>query len=103
MKKIWILLMVSLLFLTSSMSFAQNTKEGNIIGDALIVRPLGLVSIVAGTAVFVVSLPFALITKDVPKTAKQLVIDPFNYTFDRPIGDFKYQTDTMVDEDPVRR
>ncbi len=102
MKKIIFILMVTVLFVTNTMAFAEDTKEGNIIGDALIVRPLGLVSIVAGTAVFVISLPFAVITKDVPKTAKQLVVDPFNYTFDRPIGDFKYQSDTMVDENPVK-
>jgi len=102
MKKVFIIVITSLLFLTNTVAFAQSNTEGNIIGDALFVRPLGLVSIVAGTAIFVVSLPFALITKDVPKTAKQLVVDPFNYTFDRPIGDFKYQTDPMVDEDAVK-
>jgi hypothetical protein len=103
MKKIFIVLMTSLLMLSSTVAFAENTQEGNIIGDALIIRPLGLVSIVAGTAVFVVSLPFAAITKSVPKTAKQLVVDPFNYTFDRPMGDFKYQADAMVDENPVKQ
>ena len=102
MKKIFIILMASLLFLTSTAAFAQSNTEGNIIGDALFIRPLGLVSIVAGTAIFVVSLPFAAITKSVPKSAKQLVVDPFNYTFDRPIGDFSYQTDSMVDENPVK-
>jgi hypothetical protein len=102
MKKVFIIVITSLLFLTNTVAFAQSNTEGNIIGDALFVRPLGLVSIVAGTAIFVVSLPFAVITKDVPKTAKQLVVDPFNYTFDRPIGDFKYQTDSMVNEDAVK-
>jgi hypothetical protein len=102
MKKVFIIVITSLLFLTNTVAFAQSNTEGNIIGDALFIRPLGLVSIVAGTAIFVVSLPFALITKDVPKTAKQLVVDPFNYTFDRPIGDFKYQTDSMVNEDAVK-
>jgi hypothetical protein len=101
MRKILVVFMASLLFLSSSVAFAQSNTEGNIIGDALFIRPIGLVSIVAGTAIFVVSLPFAVITKDVPKTAKQLVVDPFNYTFDRPIGDFRYQTDTMGDENLV--
>jgi hypothetical protein len=44
----------------------------------------------------------ALITNDVSTTAKQLVVKPVNYTFDRPLGDFNYQTDPIVEDCPAK-
>jgi hypothetical protein len=55
--------------------------------DALIVRPLGLVSIVAGSALFVVSLPFSLTGGNVSECAHNMVVVPSKFTFDRPLGD----------------
>ncbi|MGB8721098.1 MAG: hypothetical protein WCD46_17465 [Desulfobacterales bacterium] len=55
--------------------------------DALIVRPLGLVSIVAGSALFLVSLPFSLTGGNVGETAHTMVVVPSKFTFDRPLGD----------------
>jgi hypothetical protein len=60
----------------------------------LIARPVGIVSIVIGTAMYVVSLPFAIPSGSVEKTGKLLVADPFNYTFCRPLGDFDYKVGT---------
>ncbi|MFO7495442.1 MAG: hypothetical protein R6X05_07380 [Desulfobacterales bacterium] len=55
--------------------------------DALIVRPLGLVSIVAGSALFVVSLPFSLTGGNVAEAAHTMVVVPSKFTFDRSLGD----------------
>jgi hypothetical protein len=55
--------------------------------DALVVRPACLAATVVGSAVFVVALPAALISKSVKKTANALVVKPANATFTRPLGD----------------
>ncbi|MBZ0155826.1 MAG: hypothetical protein K8I29_06365 [Alphaproteobacteria bacterium] len=58
------------------------------IADTLIVRPLGIASLALGTAGFIVSLPFALTSGSVETTARELVGEPFHFTFTRPLGDF---------------
>lgn len=57
--------------------------------DLLLVRPLGLVSTVAGTGVFILSLPFTWLGGNVDDAARVLVADPGKYTFVRPLGDFE--------------
>jgi hypothetical protein len=57
--------------------------------DALIIRPLGLVSIVAGSVLFVVSLPFSATGKNVGQAAHNMVVVPTKFTFDRPLGDLR--------------
>jgi len=56
--------------------------------DVLIARPAGLVAIVLGTAVFIVALPFAAISRSVKPVGRTLVADPCKFTFTRPVGDF---------------
>ncbi len=55
--------------------------------DALVVRPACLVATVVGSAVFVVALPWAALSKSVKQTADTLVVKPANATFTRPLGD----------------
>ena len=57
--------------------------------DALVVRPACLVATVVGSAVFVVALPAAAISKSVKKTADTLVVKPAKATFTRPLGDME--------------
>lgn len=55
--------------------------------DLLIVRPISLVATVLGAGLFVVSLPLSVIQGEPPSDpAKQLVVAPARYTFDRPLG-----------------
>ncbi|WP_243632234.1 hypothetical protein [Parazoarcus communis] len=56
--------------------------------DLIVVRPLGLVATVIGTAGFILALPFTLPTGTVGETAKEWIGDPLEYTFDRPLGEF---------------
>ena len=55
--------------------------------DAVVVRPACLVATVLGSAIFVVALPVATISKSVKKTADTLVAKPAKATFTRPLGD----------------
>jgi len=61
--------------------------------DAIVARPACLAATVVGSAFFVVSLPFALISKSVNKTAQALVVKPARATFTRPMGEFGRMTE----------
>ena len=61
--------------------------------DAMVVRPACLVATVLGSAIFVVALPMAAISKSVKKTADTLVAKPAKATFTRPLGDMDALTD----------
>lgn len=54
--------------------------------DLLIARPGGLAATVLGTAVFIVGLPFTLISGSTEQAAQKLVVEPAQYTFTRPLG-----------------
>ena len=61
-------------------------------GFAMVMEvPIRLVSmglIVIGTAVFIVSLPFALTSGSTGDAWTGLIVDPFEFTFTRPLGKF---------------
>lgn len=54
--------------------------------DLLVARPIGLLSVVGGAAVFVVALPFTIPSGSVDAAANELVRKPIDYTFKRPLG-----------------
>ena len=86
------LLVVCALLASTAQAFAEPPHDGMAIAaDVLFARPVGLVSIVAGTALFIVSLPFAIPSGSVETAGRLLVADPFTYTFERPLGDFDYK------------
>lgn len=58
--------------------------------DALIIRPVSLVSTVAGTAIYTISLPFSLLGGNERQAREKLIYEPARYTFKRPLGDFEY-------------
>ncbi|HET7315453.1 hypothetical protein [Salinisphaera sp.] len=60
--------------------------------DALIVRPASLVATIAGTGLFIVSLPFSLLGHNTDTAGERLVAEPAKYTFVRPLGNFEAQT-----------
>ena len=71
----------------ASSSATENSGPLEVTADVLVVRPACLVATVIGSAVFVVALPVAVISKSVKKTANTLVVKPANATFTRPLGD----------------
>lgn len=61
---------------------------GSMLADIFIVRPISLAGSILGAAVFVVSLPFTLVTQSTGEAAKELLAKPLEYTFNRPLGEF---------------
>jgi len=61
-----------------------------VVGDLLVVRPLGIVSIVAGSVIFAGTLPFSVWggKEDISLVGRRLVVEPAVFTFNRPVGDF---------------
>ncbi|MBI4698130.1 MAG: hypothetical protein HY758_04280 [Nitrospirae bacterium] len=71
MKKIFVIIAAVLMIFVYSAAFAGNehtpgldneTGPADIVVDVLLTRPIGLVGLVAGTAVFFVTLPIAAIS-----------------------------------------
>lgn len=60
--------------------------------DAVVVRPLSLVSTIAGTGLFVLSLPISVLGHNSDAAAGALVGAPARYTFTRPLGNFDADT-----------
>ena len=56
--------------------------------DLFLARPFGLASIVLGTAIFVISLPFSATGSNVGEAGQALVAEPVKFTLARPLGDF---------------
>lgn len=56
--------------------------------DLVLVRPLGIVATVVGAAGFLLALPFTLPSGSAGETAREWVTEPFEYTFNRPLGSF---------------
>ena len=54
--------------------------------DALIARPIGLGLTIAGTATFLITLPFSIPSGSVDNAARGLIVKPGGYTFVRPLG-----------------
>lgn len=79
-------------FGTSALAGTYTNKEdidaGAMAADCLFARPIGMVSIVAGAALFVVSLPFSALGGNLKDASQKLVMDPINFTFKRPLGEF---------------
>ena len=69
-----------------SWNFDTKPTTGYIILDLFVMRPLTLVGTVAGATTFVVSLPFTALGDNIEETAETLVVEPFQYTFLRPLG-----------------
>jgi hypothetical protein len=54
--------------------------------DAIIGRPLGLATTIAGAGVFIVTLPFSAISGSTREASWGLVGRPAGWTFKRPLG-----------------
>lgn len=84
------LMVCSVLAMAQESYQSGDSNENGMLADLVIVRPVALVGTVLGAAVFVVALPFTLPTQTVGQAAKVFVANPFEYTFNRPLGDFDH-------------
>jgi hypothetical protein len=76
--------------LLAAMPQTNAVEDGSveaISADVLLVRPLCFVTTIVGSALFVVALPVAALSKSTRATAQTLVVRPAKATFTRPIGD----------------
>ena len=100
MKEMKAKLTTAICVLTISLSGAAYGSEYDdngslsVAADAVVVRPACLVATVLGSAIFVVVLPVAAISKSVKTTAHALVAKPAKATFTRPLGDM----DALLDD-----
>jgi len=87
-----ILLAALLLILGSRPAFADSEarfeNNGAVAADALIGRPLCLAVTFIGAGLFIGTLPFAIVSRSVNKSANALVVYPARLTFVRKLGDF---------------
>jgi hypothetical protein len=90
-KKLITFLVVLFMILSTVPVSAYETSDIDIIGDVFFARPGGIAAIVAGSAIFVLALPFSLPTRSAHVVGQRLVLDPVEFTFCRPVGDFHYK------------
>ena len=66
----------------------DDDKAAYMLGDLVIMRPLGIAATAVGAVAYVLSLPFSLAGGNEPEARQKLMGDPAGYTFARPLGDF---------------
>jgi hypothetical protein len=89
MKKIVVILVLAVsVMVTCAPAFGEDPAAGVMVVDVLLVRPISLVGSILGTAFFIVALPVALTSGSVDSVARKLVVEPWKFTFARPVGEF---------------
>lgn len=68
--------------------FGTSGSAEAMVADVIIARPVGLVTTVVGSTVYVVSLPFSLLGGNEKQAREKLVKEPATFTFKRPLGEF---------------
>ena len=90
-KPITILCAAAMVLATATPALAGPQRDPDVVAaDAVLMRPALFAATVVGSAIFVVTLPVAAISKSVKSTAHALVVVPAEATFTRPLGDFDY-------------
>ena len=74
--------------LAQEQPYEKDRDPGAMAADLVFARPVGLAAMVAGAAVFVLSIPFSAMGGNTGQAWQKLVIDPTEYTFHRPLGEF---------------
>lgn len=54
--------------------------------DGLFVRPVSLAGTLAGTVIYIATLPFSALSGNTQEAAERLIVEPAQYTFTRPFG-----------------
>lgn len=66
----------------------QKPTGGEMMWDTFALRPFGMVATAVGAVVWVVSYPFAHWGGNTEESTDALVREPFEWTFERPLGQF---------------
>jgi hypothetical protein len=59
---------------------------GMMMWDVLVLRPVGIAGTALGSVAWLVSYPFAALGGNTGESTQKLVSEPFNWTFNRPLG-----------------
>jgi|APLow6443716910_1056828.scaffolds.fasta_scaffold143537_1 hypothetical protein len=88
------LLVAALLLIPLASAHAQDPLDEKeitgsmMVADFILVRPVGFVATIIGTALFALSLPFSGPGGNLQSAADMMVIAPARFTFHRALGDF---------------
>ena len=67
---------------------SEDASGDAMIYDFVIVRPISAVATLASTTVYILSLPFSALGGNSDEAAEKLVKEPFEWTFQRPLGEY---------------
>ena len=89
-KNLVVLLAVSFLFAgnVNANPAGSGSKTPAIMADAFICRPMGVIALIAGSAIYIVSLPFTTMANGQEEAKRNLILYPYHYTFTRLRGEF---------------
>jgi len=74
-------------FAVATMGAGEITTEEMVV-DAILVRPLGIIATILGCGFFIISCPFSLLGGNIGEAGSKLVVAPAKFTFVRPLGEF---------------
>lgn len=85
------ILLLSTVFATSSMAYeSYETDAANAPAavDVLLLRPVGFISLIVGTGLFLITAPIVLVTRphEIGIPFKELVVRPAKYLWADPLG-----------------
>jgi hypothetical protein len=95
--KLWVVFgviaaLIAVPFATSALAQEYfETKEssgGAMMYDMVVLRPVGAVATVIGSAFWLISLPFSAAGDNTDTATQKLVKEPAAFTFKRPLGEF---------------
>jgi hypothetical protein len=87
---LFVLGLVSPLSAQAGLTYEIRSEEPSgeeMLADLVFARPVGIAGLVVGVATSIVALPFALMTCTTGKMYEKLVVEPYTFTFDRPLGE----------------
>ncbi len=93
MKRATGILLVSFFVLSfSGVLFADDNgfekpSVGDILGDVLVIRPLGFIEIAVNSFFFVISLPVTIPLKETGYAEEWLIKEPYDFYFNRRLGE----------------
>ena len=64
-----------------------------IIADTVFLRSAGILAMGVGVAASIISFPFAVTSNSGDRVGQKYFVEPFEYTFMRPLGDVDYACD----------
>ncbi|NLI81028.1 MAG: hypothetical protein GX443_04985 [Deltaproteobacteria bacterium] len=74
--------------------YEEDSPPGEfIIADVLILRPLGLISMAVGLTGAALAMPWGCSSCTTHRVRKELLEEPWNYTFARPLGEETFDRD----------